>query len=175
MVQRTPKRFETVSYRDASGYTTDVVVTGVQEGAPAAADISIATNTSGGTLAAATYSYRVSAVINGIETQASTAKTQITTGATSTVTLDWTVAAGKSPWSGASAFKVYGRTGGSELLMGTVNMPTMTFTDTGSVTPSGALPAASTAISFRNRGTKVNQTNVAAATAVKQTNVYYNV
>lgn len=174
MVQKTPKRFEVVSYRDASGNTTDVVVDGIQEAAPAAADISIATNTSGGTLAAATYSYRVSAVIDGIETQASTAKTQVTTGTTSTVTLDWTVAAGKQPWIRATSFKVYGRTGGSELLMGTVSMPTMTFTDTGAATPSGALPAASTAVSFRNRGTKATQQNVAAATAMRQTNVYYN-
>lgn len=174
MAIKPPKRFETVSYRDASGYTTDVVVTGVQEAAPAAADISISTNAAGGTLAAATYSYRVSAVIDGIETQASTAKTQVTTGTTSTVTLDWTVAAGKSPWSRASAFKVYGRTGGSELLMQTVNTPTFTFTDTGAVTPSGALPAATTAISFKNRATKAVQNNVAAATAAKQTDRYYN-
>jgi len=174
MAIKPPKRFEVVSYRDTSGAMTDVVVTGLQETAPAAADITIATNGAGGTLAAATYSYRVSAVIDGIETQASTAKTQVTTGSTSTVTLDWTVAAGKQPWIRASAFKVYGRTGGSELLMGTVNMPTMTFTDTGAVTPSGALPAASTAVSFRNYGTKATQTNVAAATAMKQTNVYYN-
>ena len=174
MAVKPPKRFEVVSYRDASGTMTDVVVEGVQENAPAAADITIATNTSGGTLAAATYSYRVSAVIDGIETQASTAKTQVTTGTTSTVTLDWTTAAGKQPWIRASAFKIYGRTGGSELLMGTVNMPTKTFTDDGSVTPSGALPAATTAISFRNRGTKATQTNVAAATAMKQTDRYYN-
>jgi len=139
MAIKPPKRFEVVSYRDTSGAMTDVVVTGLQETAPAAADITIATNGAGGTLAAATYSYRVSAVIDGIETQASTAKTQVTTGSTSTV-----------------------------------NMPTMTFTDTGAVTPSGALPAASTAVSFRNYGTKATQTNVAAATAMKQTNVYYN-
>lgn len=174
MATKTARRFETVSYRDASGNSMDVVVANIQEAAPAPADIAISTLATGGTLAAATYSYRVSAVIDGIETQASTAKTQVTTGTTSTVTLDWTVAAGKAPWSGATSFKIYGRTGGSELLMGTVAMPTMTFTDTGSVTPSGALPAASTAISFRNRSTKVTQENIAAATAMKQTNVYYN-
>lgn len=174
MATKPPKRFEVVSYRDASGNTTDVVVDGVQEAAPAAADITIATNTTGGTLAAATYSYRVSAVIDGIETQASTAKTQVTTGTTSTVTLDWTVAAGKQPWIRATSFKVYGRTSGTELLMGTVSMPTMTFTDNGSVTPAGALPAATTAVSFRNRATKTTHTNVAAATAMKQTDRYYN-
>lgn len=174
MPTRAARRFDTVSYRNAAGESMDVVVDNIQEAAPAAADISIATATTGGTLAAATYSYRVSAVIAGIETTASTAKTQVTTGSTSTVTLDWTVAAGKQPWINATSFKIYGRSGGSELLMGTVTMPTMTFVDTGSVTPSGALPAASNAVSFRNRGTKATQQNVAMATAVKQTNVYYN-
>lgn len=174
MATKPPRRFEVVSYRNTAGKSMDVVVDNIQESAPLAADITIATNTTGGTLAAATYSYRVSAVVAGIETTASTAKTQATTGATSTVTLDWTAAAAKPQFVNASAFKVYGRTGGSELLMATVNMPTKTFTDDASVTPSGALPAVSTAVSFRNRGTKATQQNVAAATAMKQTNVYYN-
>src|SRR5207247_9638245 len=95
------------------------------------------TSTSGGTLAAATYSYRVTFVAFGLETAPSPAKTQVTTGATSTVTIDVT---GMVP-SNATSWKVYGRTGGSELLMGTQTLPaTLTFVDTNAVTPSGALP-----------------------------------
>lgn len=100
------------------------------------------TATTGGTLAAATYSYRVTLVYGAaaLESAPSPAKTQVTTGSTSTVTVDWTAlipATGAQP----TAAKVYGRTGGSELLMATVSMPTTTFVDTGAATPAGALPA----------------------------------
>lgn len=96
------------------------------------------TATTGGTLAAGTYSYRVSALYgSGGETLASTATTQATTGATSTVTVNWGAVAG------ATGYKVYGRVGGSELLLATVGAVT-TWTDTGANTPAGALPAANT-------------------------------
>lgn len=175
MSQKTPKRFETVSYRNAAGKSYDVVVDNLQEPAPPVADITIQTAASGGTLAAATYTYRVSAVIAGTETTASTGKAQATTGSTSTVTINWAAVYAKRPWNAATSFKVYGRTGGSELLMATVAVGTaLQFVDDGSVTPSGALPATSSAIDFKNRSTKSSHTGIAPATAVKQTNVYYN-
>lgn len=161
------KRQITVSYRNAVGETRDMVVLYKQEAAPVAPSIS--TNASGGTLAAATYSYRISKVVNGIETTASTAVTQATTGSTSTVTLDWT----STVDSRATSYRVYGRTGGGELLMGTVSAPTTTFTDTGAVTPSGALPAATTAITLLNPyGAPL--TGIAKATTVKSTNAYFD-
>lgn len=96
------------------------------------------TATTGGTLAAGTYSYRVSALDgNGGETLASTATTQVTTGTTSTVTVNWGAVAG------ATGYKVYGRTGGNEQLLATLGNVTG-WTDAGSVTPSGALPTANT-------------------------------
>lgn len=134
----------TVQYRNAVGETRNMVILYAQEAAPPVP--AIATNASGGTLAAATYSYRISKVVNGIETTASTAVTQITTGSTSTVTLDWTANVDAR----ATSYKVYGRSAGTELLMGTVNAPTTTFTDTGSVTPAGALPAATSAVTLLN-------------------------
>lgn len=171
MPLRTPKVGQTVSYRLPSGKTTDVVVMGRQEAAPGQPGSS--TSTTGGTLADATYSYRVTAVIGGLETLPSVAKTQVTTGGgTSTVTVNWTTIAATSPYSGATAFKVYGRVGGSELLMGTVNMPTTTFTDTGSVTPAGALPTAVNQV----RGKLVHYKQVLTmvrATAVKQASRFY--
>jgi hypothetical protein len=104
--------------------------------APSAAPAT-STSTTGGTLAAATYSYRVAYLFGTLVSAPSPAKTQITTGATSTVTIDVT---GLVP-PGATSWRVYGRTGGSELLMGTQTLPaTLTFIDDGSGTPSGALP-----------------------------------
>lgn len=98
-----------------------------------------ATATTGGTLADGTYSYRVSALDGkGGETLASTATTQTTSGGgTSTVTVNW------NKVTGATGYKVYGRVGGSEQLMATLG-DVATWTDTGSVTPSGALPASNT-------------------------------
>ena len=168
---QTAQTGDTIQYRNADGEKSDVLVTSHQRSAPGIPGSSTAV--SGGTLAAATYSYRLSAVIGAIETQASTAKTQVTTGSTSTVTLDWTTIAASAPYNGATSFKVYGRTGGSELLMGTVTMPTKTFTDTGSVSPSGALPAATTAVSLTNRIPKQLLTTIAKATTLKGTNVYF--
>lgn len=162
---RTAKRGDTVSYRNARGETFNMTVIGEQITPVTPAS---ATSTTGGTLAAATYSYRVTAVIGGTESAPSTAKTQVTTGTTSTV--DITV----TPVPGATAHKIYGRTGGSELLMGTITMPTVIFTDTGSVTPAGALPTATGAVSLKSGPGMANKTQIAKASAAKQTNVYYN-
>lgn len=102
-------------------------------------------STSGGTLAAGTYGYRVSAVNGTGETLASTEVTAVTTGATGSVLVSWT------PVPASSSYKVYGRTAGSELLLATVSNSSagvyfgnVTYTDTGAATPSGALPASNT-------------------------------
>lgn len=95
------------------------------------------TATTGGTLAAGTYFYRVSATDASGETLASSEASQVTTGATSTVTVNWAAV------SGAAGYRVYGRTTGTELLIATVGQVT-TYTDTGSVTPAGSLPTSNT-------------------------------
>lgn len=116
------------------------------------------TATTGGTLAAGTYSYRVCALDGlGGETLASAATTQATTGATSTVTVNWGAV------TGATGYKVFGRTAGSELLLATVGATT-TWTDTGSLTPSGALPTANT--TGLNAGTSTDVVVAAGSTAV---------
>ena len=97
-----------------------------------------ATATTGGTLAAATYFYRVSALnAAGQETLASAETSQVTTGTTSTVTVNWATVAS------ATGYKVYGRTTGAELLLATVGL-VLAFTDTGAVAPAGALPGSNT-------------------------------
>ena len=67
---------------------------------------------------------------------------------TNTISLSW------SPVAGATGYNVYGRTNGSELKMTPTPITATTFTDTGSVTPSGALPSGSAvATTVTNAGT----------------------
>lgn len=87
-----------------------------------------ATATVGGTLPAATYSYRVAALSTAGETLASAAVTQATTGTTSTVTVNW------SAVSGAIGYVIYGRTAGRERLLARVGAVT-TWVDDGSIIP----------------------------------------
>jgi hypothetical protein len=96
----------------------------------------------GGSLTAATYYYRVAAASAGgtFATNAATtvASTEtsivVASGTTNTVTVAWL----KVP--GAIAYKVYGRSTGAELLMATLPGYALSWTDTGSVTPSGSPP-----------------------------------
>lgn len=99
------------------------------------------TATTGGTLAAGTYYYRIAATVNGYLTLGSTETSIVVPAGTSTntVTVKW----GKVI--GASGYKVYGRSTGAELLMATLTEGhTTQWLDDGSVTPSGALPTADT-------------------------------
>lgn len=116
-----------------------VLCTSLQAGISAPAAPSLTTATTGGTLAAGSYNYRVTALNAYGETLPSpeAASNITTTGTTSTVTISWAAVPG------ASSYKVYGRTPGGELYMATVNSGT-TYTDTGSVVPAGALPSTNT-------------------------------
>jgi hypothetical protein len=91
----------------------------------------------GGTLPIATYAYRVSATDAGGETLASAEVTLTTVIASRQITVTW------SAVPGATGYRVYGRTSGSELFIGSTTTAT-SFVDTGSVTPAGALPASNT-------------------------------
>jgi hypothetical protein len=101
--------------------------------------VTTATATTGGTLAAATYSYQVSAVIARFgEILASTEVQQVTSGSTSTVTL--TVAAPSNMPDGASPilYKVYRATSsGAETLIGVVDAFDTTGTAVTSVIDTG--------------------------------------
>ena len=96
-----------------------------------------ATASTGGTLVAATYYYRVSAINAYGETVASVETSQIVGAGTSTntVTVNWLAIVG------ATGYKVYGRTTGAELLIATVTgQAIVTYVDTGALVPAGALP-----------------------------------
>jgi len=90
----------------------------------------------GGTLSDATYNYRVSAVNDLGETLASTAVPAIVAGAggLGSVSIAWTAIPE------ATGYRVYGRVGGSELLLSAVDASLTVFVDIGAITPVGALP-----------------------------------
>jgi hypothetical protein len=98
------------------------------------------TATTGGTLASSTtYYYRVSGINAGGETLPNT-ETSKATGAgteTNTVTVKW------SALTGATGYRIYGRSTGAELFMAEVGAVTE-WTDDGSVTPAGAMPTVNT-------------------------------
>lgn len=89
-----------------------------------------------GTLGAGTYYYRVSATNDIGETLAST-ETNLTITASHGVNVNW------GSVTGATGYKVYGRTTGAEQLITSVGVVT-TYLDNGSITPSGALPGSNT-------------------------------
>lgn len=94
-----------------------------------------------GTTGATTYGYRVSAINSVGETLASSTVTT-TTGNASLTGSNFN----RVTWNrvvGATGYKVYGRTSGSELLMATTTTANH-FDDIGAITPSGALPLSNT-------------------------------
>ena len=94
-----------------------------------------------------TYGYRVSALTRDGETLASSTVT-VSGGATLSISVYNTVSF--NPVVGAYAYRVYGRTSGSELLLKTLTLADIGDTfqagwrDDGSLTPSGALPTSNT-------------------------------
>lgn len=112
-----------------SGYNgygpgTDLAVPGGLAATPA---------TTGGTLAADTYEYVVTAVsANGGETTAAAQVASTTTGSTGSVALAWTAVPG------AASYRVYGRQADNLRLLG--NPSTNAFTDTGAAAVSAATP-----------------------------------
>lgn len=86
----------------------------------------------GGTIAAGTYYYVVTAVVPGGETIASNEVTAILSGATSKVTLNWTAVAG------ATAYKIYrGVTVAGEVLLASPAGTATSYIDTGAAPPGG--------------------------------------
>lgn len=169
-IKRTSGRV-TVTMRDAKGKTKNGVVLAVAP-RPGTPVLSLAPSASGGTLAAGTYGYRVSAVSAVGQGLACSTVTATTTGTTSSIVLTWPAVPN------ATSYRVYGRTAGSELLMGSPSSPT--FTDDASATPSGALPTLATTpgnatITTRasNYAPKSGTTTVPQALAMRGSGVKY--
>lgn len=93
------------------------------------------TATTGGTLTAGTYYYVITALNSGGETTQSNEVSQVTTGATSTITLSWASVAG------ATGYNIYrGTAAGLENAQFTVGAVT-TYTDTGTAGTAASPPA----------------------------------
>jgi len=135
-------RGDNVIYRNSRGESYAVVISAGQ-GPPPTAPVAVPSE-AGGTLAAATYVYRSTYVKDGIESAASASSNNaVIAGATGSVAVTVAVVPG------ATSYKIYGRTGGSFLLMNTITAPTVLYTDTAADTPSGASPANNSNITFR--------------------------
>lgn len=97
----------------------------------------VLTKTTGGTLVAGTYSYRVSARNQNGVTLASTAVTVELSGEDITAGLN-AVSIKYDKVDGAAGYHIYGRLAGTELSIGTTS--STTFVDLGTVVPAGELP-----------------------------------
>lgn len=111
-------------------------------GLPAPVLAAVATSNAGGTLAAATYFYKVTALDGNGETVASNEQSVVTAGATSSNLVAW------QPVAGAVAYRVYrGTAAGAENVFYTVGAGAngaTSFLDTGAMATAGAPPAANT-------------------------------
>ena len=115
-------------------------------GLPLPVNATHTTATTGGSLVPGTYWYRITARNNAGETLASVETSIVVPAGTNTnvVNVAWTAIPG------AKDYRVFGRTTGAELLMGSTegfylaSATTLYFLDDGSVTPSGALPGGDT-------------------------------
>jgi hypothetical protein len=123
---------------EVRGYHLWLSPTGTAMATPATA--TPVASTTGGTLAAGTYYYRVSAIGITGETLANAEQSVVTTGTTSSVTVKWGAV------EGAQGYKIYGRSTGAEQLLTTVwGQFTVQWVDTNAITPSGALPGSNSA------------------------------
>jgi hypothetical protein len=160
---------DVVQYRNAAGKTRNAIVIAVQPAAPASGDFTVANSGTGGTLTAATYSYRITTVTKGVEGPAVAAKTTVVGGGTTnkcTITFPNATA--------TSVYGVYGRVGGSELFMAYVTPGVAgTWDDTGAITPAGAAPTADGRVGLFNAtgGLKTGTGGQAGVTALKATTV----
>jgi hypothetical protein len=167
---------DTVQFRNLKGETRNVIVTGTQTNTGAAPSApAVANSGTGGVLTAATYSYRITKVIGGAESLPSTAGTTVVGGGTTnkcTITL---------PGVAGVIYGIYGRVGGSELLIGYSTAGAASFDDTGAVTvPAGALPTTDGRIGVfdphvdpESRGRLDAGGPILKATGRKQINVYF--
>lgn len=155
---------ESGSLHEGNGWAHGLIVDGIMFrgapgwGVPTAGAPSTATT--GGTLAAGTYSYRVTAITAIGETRGSLELLQTTTGATSTVTVNWTAPTQVTGGEGISpptitGYNVYGRTRKDWKFLATVGSGTLTWVDTGSATPTIVMKDANTSGQARGAGIRI--------------------
>ena len=99
------------------------------------------------------YYYRVSA-LNAVGETLASAETSITTPVNGSVD-NLNVVVNWGAVTGATSYNVYGRSTGAEQLIANVAAPTVTYTDDGTISPSGALPATNTTGATTSQKVKV--------------------
>ena len=123
---------DTVQYRNADGETSNVIVLGVQPEAPDSAP-DVDDDDTGGTLEAGTYSYRITRIVNGAESEASAAGTVVVASGSTNVTIV------TLPGEDGVQYGIYGRSAGTEEFMVVTAAGADSFIDTGEITPDGPL------------------------------------
>lgn len=154
------KKRRTVGYVDANGKGHQAVILGLSNSAPSAPTPTGAIT--GGTLAAATYTYGITAVVGGVETLLSaTATALVVSGATGSVSVVAPTVAG------ATLYKLYGRTAGAGNQKFIGSSATTTIVDTGTVVTPTILPPIATSATLLIREWNSNKvvSNVPPATA----------
>lgn len=120
------------------GYYLALTVIGAAMAGPTNVTITGQNNGGGVLVPGNTFAYRVSAVDgNGNETAATGEVSQVLGGGNNSNLVAWTAA---SPITGVISYNIYGRTVGAEKLIGNVPVGTNSFTDLGTVAPSGQPP-----------------------------------
>lgn len=116
----------------------DISVSSIVPNLPAPGTVTATPSTTGGSLAAGTYYYKVTALNAQGQTTGSPEVSATTTTATSSVALSWTAVPG------ATSYNVYrGTAAGGENVY--YNTTTASYTDTGAAGTSGTVPASNTA------------------------------
>lgn len=161
----------TYNAADGSGRTYGGTIEAMPTTRPAAPSApTVVANASGGTLGTGLgVQYSITAVDDGIESLPSALSTLTTTGGGSTNSISITI----PQTAGIEMYNIYGRTTGSQLYIMTVDSTTTTIkTDTGAITPSGAVPsgalAAGTAVirvPMMRGGTRAYQKDIVAVPA----------
>ena len=157
---------DTVQYRNAKGETMNATVRQLQPAIPAAGDFTVANSGTGGTLGVATYSYKITNVVNGVESApvAAAKTTVVGAGATNKCTITFPNA------TATSTYGVYGRVGAAEVFIAYVTPGVAgTYDDTGAITPSGAQPTADGRVGLINptKGLNAAGTGKLGVTAIK--------
>lgn len=160
---------DTVTYRKTTSKKSEnATVRAAQRAAPDAP--SVATFSSAGSLSNGTYSYRITQTEDSIESGPSTATTIVVDAGGSSnrnvITL---------PGEIGIVYNIYGRTSGSEELIATTSAGATSYNDTGSVSPSGALPTDTMLATVYLDSTRAEFTSVVPGyTGGTYSNVYPN-
>jgi hypothetical protein len=126
-----------IEYMVLRSPSTDIVLSSLNVGAPTL------TQQAGGSLVAGAYDYGISVLsIYGGETAPANWSTLTTNISGGQVKVDWAAVAN------AAGYKVWGRQSGAYGLLATLPASTLTFTDTGAVTPGVTPPVQSTIASY---------------------------